>query len=243
MICENCKNKIDENSKTCPNCGVIVTPNDFSHNKNIIIEQPVINQVIEEEHKNKMTKKNKKQILIITSLIFFALVIGTIVLANFPKEKNNKVDIPVPQLNNSEKNKKINTIKYNNFEVAYESNYEAKIDEGLLLIENKDLYFQLTIHPNVTKDMFEQSKKNLKQLLLDSGYIIESEENTVRSGIEFYLIKLYNIVDNKKSDYEYYISIENNNLFEIMILEKNENSYSDVSKFLRTIIKETKIVN
>ena len=82
MICENCKTKIEENSKTCPNCGVKVKPNVIQHNQNIIVEQPVVNQVIEEEHKDKMTKKSRNQIILVTSLLFFALTLGAFILSN-----------------------------------------------------------------------------------------------------------------------------------------------------------------
>ena len=246
MICENCKTKIEENSKTCPNCGVIVKPNVIQHNQNIIVEQPVVNQVIEEEHKDKMTKKSRNQIILVTSLLFFALTLGAFILSNWlPKEKNNdmEISVPIPSVTEVEEQEKIDTILYNGYKVAYQSDYNASIEEGLLLLENEDLYFQLTIHPNVTKEMFEQSKNDLKQLLLNNGYILEGEETTIRSGIEFYLIKLYNIVDNKKSDYEYFLSIDNNNLYEIMVLEINEGNYSKISKQLRTIVRETKNAN
>ena len=154
-----------------------------------------------------------------------------------------EISVPIPSVTEVEEQEKIDTILYNGYKVAYQSDYNASIEEGLLLLENEDLYFQLTIHPNVTKEMFEQSKNDLKQLLLNNGYILEGEETTIRSGIEFYLIKLYNIVDNKKSDYEYFLSIDNNNLYEIMVLEINEGNYSKISKQLRTIVRETKIAN
>ena len=129
------------------------------------------------------------------------------------------------------------------FDVAYLSEYKAKVEGELLTLEGNDLFFQLTIHPNVTKDTFEQNKNVLKQTLTGSGYVIKSEETTIRNGIEFYLIKMTNFIDDTEENYEYYLATENNNLFEILVYELKDGNYTKVSKQLRTIVKETKISN
>lgn len=244
MICENCKNKVNEYAKICEHCGAILKADTFINNANVIVEQPVVNQVIAEEHKDKLIKKNKKQILTVTSIIFFALSIGTIILANFIENepKQNTIVIPNQEIN-KEEIEETNTIIYKGYNVGYLSDYEATIEDGLLLLENKDLYFQLTLHPNVTKDTFKQNKDALRQILLNAGYIIDKEETSIRSGIEFYLIKLYNIIDNKKVDYEYFLTVENDVLYEILVLDETGTNYSKISNQLRTIVKETKIAN
>lgn len=246
MICGNCHKQIDENSITCPECGVTlktVRP----EVQNVVIEQPVVNQVIQEEHKDKKTKKDKKKILTTISVLFFGLAIATIVIANVIPEKDKKeITVPVPTIKpqtQEETEEKISTINYNGFEVAYLSEYEASLEEGLLVLEGNDLYFQLTIHPNVTKDLFDQNKDALKQTLTNSGFIIKSEEKTIRSGIEFYLINMTNYVDNVEENYEYYLATENDNLFEILVYELKDGNYTKVSNQLRTIVKETKIAN
>ena len=86
-------------------------------------------------------------------------------------------------------------------------------------------------------------KNALKQTLTNSGYVIKSEEKTIRSGIEFYLIKMTNYIDGVEENYEYYLATENNNLFEILVYELKDGNYAKVSKQLRTIVKETKIAN
>lgn len=246
MICENCKHEIDEEVKVCPYCGVIVRAESYPHNLNVVVEQPVVNQVIAEEHKDKLVKKSRNKILGVISVIFFSLSLGTFFLANtIPNEETKKpIEIPVPEPTiKVEEPEKTHTIIYKGYEVSYLSDYEATIEEGLLLFENKDLYFQLTLHPNVNQEQFEQNKAALKQILLSNGYIIESEEQTIRGGIEFYLIKIYNILDNERVDYEYFLTVENNVLYEIMVLEMRKGSYTKVSNQLRTIVKETKIAN
>ena len=246
MICGNCHKQIDENSITCPECGVTlkaVRP----EVQNVIIEQPVVNQLIAEEHKDKSVKKDKKKILATISIIFFALSIGTILTAHFmPETTKKKIEVPVPSISpqtKEEVEETVKTINYNGFDVAYLSDYDASIEGPLLTLEGNDLFFQLTIHPNVTKDQFEQNKNALKQTLTNSGYVIKSEEKTIRSGIEFYLIKMTNYIDGVEENYEYYLATENNNLFEILVYELKDGNYAKVSKQLRTIVKETKIAN
>ena len=59
MICANCHKQIDENSTVCSECGVtlkVARP----EVQNVVIEQPVVNQLIEEEHKDKKTNGNFK---------------------------------------------------------------------------------------------------------------------------------------------------------------------------------------
>lgn len=246
MICGNCHKQIDENSVTCPECGAtlkVVRP----EVQNVIIEQPVVNQLIAEEHKDKKTKKDKKKILTTISIIFFGLSIATILIANFmPETTKKEIEVPVPTIKpqtQTEKEETVKTIKYNGFDVAYLSDYEASIEGALLTLEGNDLFFQLTIHPNVTKDQFENNKNILKQTLTSSGYVIKGEETTIRSGIEFYLIKMTNYIDGVEENYEYYLATENNNLFEILVYELKDGNYAKVSKQLRTIVKETKISN
>ena len=246
MICANCHKQIDENSTVCSECGVtlkVARP----EVQNVVIEQPVVNQLIEEEHKDKKTKNTKKKILTVISVLFFALSIVTIIMANtLPEKEKNRIEVPVPSIKPQtpkELEETIKTINYNGFDVAYLSDYKAKIEEGLLTLEGNDLFFQLTIHPNVTKDQFEQNKNALKQTLTSSGYVINSEETTIRSGIEFYLIKMTNYIDNVEEHYEYYLATENNNLFEILVYELKDKNYAKISKQLRTIVKETKITN
>ena len=245
MICGNCHKQIAENSINCPECGATlktVRP----EVQNVIIEQPVVNQLIAEEHKDKKTKKDKKTILITISIIFFALSITTIAIAYFiPETSKDKIEVPVPSIKpqTTEEKEEIKTIQFKGFDVAYLSEYEANIESELLTLEGNDLFFQLTIHPNVTKDQFEQNKNALKQTLTSSGYLIEGEETTIRSGIEFYLIKMSNVIDGEEEKYEYYLATENNNLFEILVYELKDGNYAKVSKQLRTIVKETKIAN
>lgn len=246
MICGNCHKQIAENSITCPECGVTlkaVRP----EVQNVIVEQPVVNQVIAEEHKDKNVKKDKKKILTIISIIFFALSIGTILLAHFmPSTTEKQIEVPVPSITPQtpkEVEEKVKTINFKGFDVAYLSEYEASVEGELLVLEGNDLFFQLTIHPNVTKDVFEQNKNALKQTLTGSGYVIKSEETTIRSGIEFYLIKMTNYIDGVEENYEYYLATENNNLFEILVYELKDGNYTKVSKQLRTIVKEIKIAN
>ena len=149
MICGNCHKQIDENSITCPECGVTlktVRP----EVQNVIIEQPVVNQLIAEEHKDKKTKKDKKTILITISIIFFALSITTIAIAYFmPETSKDKIEVPIPSIKpqtTEEKEEKIKTIQFKGFDVAYLSEYEANIESELLTLEGNDLFFQLTIH-------------------------------------------------------------------------------------------------
>lgn len=246
MICGNCHKQIDENSITCPECGVTlktVRP----EVQNVVVEQPVVNQVIAEEHKDKNVKKDKKKILAVISILFFALSIGTILLAHFlPETPKKQIEVPVPTISPQTKEEieeTVKTINYNGFNVAYLSDYEASVEGPLLTLEGNDLFFQLTIHPNVTKDQFEQNKNALKQTLTGSGYVIKGEETTIRSGIEFYLIKMTNFIDGVEENYEYYLATENNNLFEILVYELKDGNYAKVSKQLRTIVKETKIAN
>lgn len=247
MICGNCHKQIDEKNVTCPECGATLKVERTAVVQNVIIEQPVINQVIAEEHKDKKTKKDKKKILTTISAIFFGLSLATIIIANvLPKDSENKIKVPVPTVSpqtKEELEEKIKTITYKGFNVAYLSEYKAKIEEELLTLEGNDLFFQLTIHPNISKDLFEQNKITLKQTLTSGGYVIKSEETTIRSGIEFYLIKMTNYIDGVEENYEYYLATENNNLFEILVYELKDANYTKVSKQLRTIVKETKIAN
>lgn len=246
MKCGNCHKEIDEKSVTCPECGVTIR-GERPEVQNIIIEQPVVNQLIAEEKKDKKTKRSKKKILTTISILFFALSIVTILGANLiPDEHTKKIEVPIPSIKPQqpeEQEEKVNTIYFKGFDVAYLSEYKAKIEGELLTLEGNDLFFQLTIHPNVTKDLLEQNKNNLKQTLTASGYVIKGEEKTIRSGIEFYLIKMTNYIDGEEENYEYYLATENNNLFEILVYELKNGNYSKVSNQLRTIVKETKISN
>ena len=212
-----------------------------------MIEQPVVNQLIAEEHKDKKTKKDKNKILTVISVLFFGLALATIVIAYvLPETEEKKIEVPVPTIKpqtQEEVESKIDTIYFKGFDVAYLSEYKAKVEGELLTLEGNDLFFQLTIHPNVTKDTFEQNKNVLKQTLTGSGYVIKSEETTIRNGIEFYLIKMTNFIDDTEENYEYYLATENNNLFEILVYELKDGNYTKVSKQLRTIVKETKISN
>ena len=224
MICQNCKKQINEESKTCPECGVIIAVEKPTNN--VIIEQPVVNQVIEEEHKDKITKKDKKKILITISAIFFALSITTIIMANFLPEKED-----------------LKTIEYNGYSISYLPDYTATIENDLLILEGTDLYFSIKLYPGVTKENYNQNKDKLKLDLTNSGFKINDEEKTIRSGIEFDLLKLSTTVDDIEEEYEYFLAVENDILYEIFVYELKDSNYAKVSNQLRTIIKNTKLIN
>ena len=122
MICGNCHKQIDENSITCPECGVTlktVRP----EVQNVMIEQPVVNQLIAEEHKDKKTKKDKNKILTVISVLFFGLALATIVIAYvLPETEEKKIEVPVPTIKpqtQEEVESKIDTIYFKGFDVAY----------------------------------------------------------------------------------------------------------------------------
>ena len=187
MICQNCKKQINEESKTCPECGVIIAVEKPTNN--VIIEQPVVNQVIEEEHKDKITKKDKKKILITISVIFFALSITTIIMAYFlPEKEADKLTVPIPTIKPQEK-EDLKTIEYNGYSISYLPDNTATIENDLLILEGTDLYFSIKLYPGVTKENYNQNKDKLKLDLTNSGFKINDEEKTIRSGIEFDLLK------------------------------------------------------
>lgn len=241
MICQNCKKQINEESKTCPECGVIIAVEKPTNN--VIIEQPVVNQVIEEEHKDKITKKDKKKILITISAIFFALSITTIIMANFlPEKEADKLTVPIPTIKPQEK-EDLKTIEYNGYSISYLPDYTATIENDLLILEGTDLYFSIKLYPGVTKENYNQNKDKLKLDLTNSGFKINDEEKTIRSGIEFDLLKLSTTVDDIEEEYEYFLAVENDILYEIFVYELKDSNYAKVSNQLRTIIKNTKLIN
>ena len=242
MICENCKNHIDENCKICPRCNFIIPEKTKKIKEEIIIEQPIVKQLIEEEHKAKETKNERKIILTTISILFFGLSIATIIIANLmPNEQGQPLVVPNPTIKPLEK-KEIKTVEYDGYSIGYLSDYEASIENGLLLLEGTDLYFQIKIHSNIAEESYNQNKENLKQKLNNSGFTIKNEESTIRSGIEFEQMELSLLIDGEKEEYEYFITLQDDTLFEILVYEVGNGNYAKISSQLRTIVKNTKSI-
>ena len=116
------------------------------------------------------------------------------------------------------------------------------IKQQISIVQYKDDLKNLLSKIEVAENELNQNKENLKQKLNNSGFTIKNEESTIRSGIEFEQMELSLLIDGEKEEYEYFITLQDDTLFEILVYEVGNGNYAKISSQLRTIVKNTKSI-
>ncbi len=182
MYCHNCGNKLDPNSKFCPNCGILndkkINDTSIKENNNtslilgilafIFILNPIITipLAIIAIITSKKSKNKTGKTLGIVSLIFSILIIVLAILVFF---FFNKVKVPIVE-------------EFENIEENYEKNFELgndiyKLeDNSTLFLSHNNIYYWYKFNLN-QEDIIEKGNYQIYQGTLALNYLVDIDKS------------------------------------------------------------------